>query len=138
MGWRVIAAIFALITTPTTLAAQNADPWTGLYQAIDHVDGSIDHLSIFANGDGSYTLVGTASNHGACTEKAGMPKRGWHKASGTLRDGKLTRENVIVTCEGLEDTIRVADSVLTRDATSGTLSVPVKNGTKTLVFHRID
>ena len=138
MNWHIIPAIVALIATPTTLAAQNADPWTGLYQAIDHVDGSVDHLSIFANGDGSYTLVGTASDHGACAEKAGKPTRGWHKASGTIRDGKLTRENVIVTCEGLKDTIRVGDSVLTRDVTSGTLSVPVKNGTKTLVFHRVD
>lgn len=138
MVWSTRAAIFALILTPTSLAAQDADSWTGLYQAIDHVDGSIDHLSIVANGDGSYTLRGTVSNHGNCAQKTGKPTRGWYKASGTIDDGKLTRENTIVSCEGLSETFRVADTALTHDATTNTLSIPVMDGKKTLVFHRID
>ena len=138
MSRHTIAAIFALFLTPTLVAAQNADPWTGIFQAIDPVDGSIDYLSIIANGNGSYTLIGTASNHGACAKKTGMPKRGWHKASGKIRDGKLTRENAIVTCEGLKETIRVEDTALTHNATSNTLSLPVMNGAKTLVFHRLN
>ncbi len=138
MRLKVIGLIIALIAAPALSAAQDADPWTGFYQAIDPVDGSVDHMSIFRNGDGSYTLVGTASDHGVCAAKAGKPTRGWHKASGSIRDGKLARENVVVTCEGLEATLGVGDSLLTRDASSGTLSVPVKNGTKTLIFHRID
>ncbi len=138
MSWQTLTSVFALILMPTLVAAQNADPWTGIFQAIDPVDGSIDYLSIIANGDGSYTLLGTASNHGVCAKKSGMPKRGWHKASGTIRDGKLTRENAIVTCEGLKDTFRVADTALTHNATSNTLSLPVMNGAKTLVFHRLN
>ena len=113
-----------------------ADQFAGFYQGIDAGDGSIDTMSIVPNGDGTYTLRVIASRMSFCliddTHRSGVLT-----ATARVINGRLSRQDVEVRCEGSDEVLFIPDSTYEYDARNGILTLVAVDDGRLLHYHRI-
>jgi hypothetical protein len=110
-----------------------ADDFTGFYQAIDPVDGSLDHMSITPNRDGSYDILVSSSGLRICDEGR---KRGFIAATGRVVNKQLVRESVVATCVESGETTELDDGSYSRSREGKLLSIDAPGG-DTVRYHRL-
>ena len=116
----ILITAFLAVAIGAGDASAADDDWIGLYIGIDALDGSVDHLSIVPNGDGSYGIRMTSSALAMCTP---APTAGWIVATGRLVDGNLVREDVVYGCAGSDEMTPLGDGIYHRNEETGILTI---------------
>ena len=65
------AIVTAVTFAALTVAAFAEDRWSGLYQGIHPVDGSVDMVSVSPRNDGTFRFLLTTARYGVCGGGAG-------------------------------------------------------------------
>ncbi|HMB59882.1 MAG TPA: hypothetical protein VKN35_08215 [Xanthomonadales bacterium] len=129
-SWKIVLLSCALGFTSTVVFA---DDWAGFYVGIDSLDGSIDHLSISPNEDGTYDIRSRPSKISHCKTDHGS---GVIVATGKVVNEQLLRQNVQLLCHGTE-VVSLPDQAYTRDDDTDILYLVSSDDGRKLVFHRI-
>ncbi len=116
----MLVSALLVMTVSIGVAHADDDDWVGFYTAIDALDGSVDHLSIVQNSDGTYDIRMTSSALALCTPDQ---TAGWIVATGRLVGGNLVRENVMFGCVGTDGMTPMADGTYTRDHETEILTI---------------
>ncbi|WP_196223093.1 hypothetical protein, partial [Roseibium sp. RKSG952] len=109
-----------------TPANAQTEDWSGFYMGIDPADGSVDHMMIIPNEDGTYHIRVSSSNVGYCGQ-ANSP--GVILATGHPDGDQLVRKEMQYRCVGSNETNAKEGSAYSMK-TDGLISIQPFDGRK--------